>query len=207
MAKVKLDLANKTPEQKVTFGTTVETKMTGNPDFVTPVPALTALNGARVALNTAILGAAAARDASIQATSVLGQKETAFDLVITQLGNYVETTSGGDAAKIQGAGMEVQAGRQPPAPMPQVQNLSATGGDAAGECDLNWQPVKNARNYIVEMSPDPVTPTSWAQAGLPTKSRFTVSGLVSGAKYWFRVAASGSQGPGPWSDPATARAS
>ncbi|MBI3778672.1 MAG: fibronectin type III domain-containing protein [Gammaproteobacteria bacterium] len=89
----------------------------------------------------------------------------------------------------------------------QIQNLSATGGDLAGECDLNSQPVKNVRNYVVEMSPDPVTPTRWAQVGLPTKSRFTASGLTSGVKYWFRVAASGSQGPGAWSDPATARAS
>ena len=80
-----------------------------------------------------------------------------------------------------------------------------TDGDSAGEGDLNWQPVRNSKNFIVEMSPDPVTATSWVQAGLPTKSKFTVTGLTSGVKYWFRVATVGTQGPGPWR--ATARAS
>jgi hypothetical protein len=86
-------------------------------------------------------------------------------------------------------------------------NFAATIGDGSGDCDLVWQPVKRKSNYIVDVSADPITPTSWAQAGLPTKSSFTVTGLISGARYWFRVSASGSQGPGPASDPATARAS
>ena len=106
-----------------------------------------------------------------------------------------------------GAGMEVQAGRQPPAPMSKVQNLGAAGGDLGGDCDLNWDPVKYSKNFIIEMSPDPITPTSWSQVGLATKSKFTVSCLTSGTKYWFRVTAVGTLGPGPASDPATARAS
>jgi hypothetical protein len=40
-----------------------------------------------------------------------------------------------------------------------------------------------------------------------TKSKATVTGLTSGTRYWFRVAAIGSAGQGPWSDPATAIAS
>ncbi len=134
------------------------------------------------------------------------QKEAAFDSVLTQESNYVDTASGGDPAKIQSAGMQVQAGKQPPAPMPKVEDLSATGGDLTGECDLNHKPVKNKKSYIVQVSPDPITSTSWTQVGLPTKSTFTVTGLNSGDKYWFRVAAVGSLGAGPWSDPATARA-
>ena len=99
------------------------------------------------------------------------------------------------------------ASHTPPGAMPQVQNVHAKGGDNAGTCNLNWKPVKNSKNFVVEFSADPITATSWTQAGLPTKSTFTVTGLTSGAKYWFRVAAVGTQGPGPWSDPATARAS
>ncbi|MSU57853.1 MAG: fibronectin type III domain-containing protein [Pedosphaera sp.] len=32
-----------------------------------------------------------------------------------------------------------------------------------------------------------------------------VKGLTSGAKYWFRVRAVNGHGPGPWSNPASAR--
>ena len=56
---------------------------------------------------------------------------------------------------------------------------------------------------IVQKSPDPISPTSWQQASVVTKSKTTVSGLTSGTKYWFRVAAVGTAGQGPWSDPAT----
>ena len=206
MAKVKLGLQDQSVPEKTQLGDTVHTSMTGNANYVTPVPTLAELLAAKNALATAFATAVAARQASEQATALLNQKEDVFDLVMTQLGNYVETTSGGDEAKILSAGMQVASGRTPPAPMPKVENVAATPGDLDGECDLVWKPVKRKTNYIVEVSPDPVTPTSWSQAGLPTKSNFTVSGLVSGAKYWFRVAASASLGAGPRSDPATSRA-
>jgi hypothetical protein len=49
---------------------------------------------------------------------------------------------------------------------------------------------------------DPPTPTSWTHAGVATKSRATISGLTSGTRYWFRVAAVNSNGQSGWSDPA-----
>jgi len=50
-------------------------------------------------------------------------------------------------------------------------------------------------------SPDPLGGT-WTQFDLCTASKITVTGLVSGKKYWFRVAAKGTGAQGPWSDPA-----
>lgn len=206
MAKVRLGLGEKTVLEKVQFGDTVHTAITGNPNFVTPLPPLTAVQTATDALRDAAEAVRLAKLALAAAVNIQDQKEAAFDFVMTQEGNYVENTSGGDPAKIQSAAMQVQAGPTPPAPMPKVEDVSATGGDLDHECDLHWKPVKKKNNYIVEVSPDPVTATSWTQAGLPTKSKFTVTGLASGDKFWFRVAASGSLGAGPWSDPATARA-
>jgi len=52
-------------------------------------------------------------------------------------------------------------------------------------------------------SPDPITRTSWTLGVVSTKSSATLSGLTSGTKYWFRVAAIGAAGQGAWSDPAT----
>ena len=206
MAKVKLGLGDMTVLEKVQFGDTVHTALTGNPNFVTPVPPLTAVLTATDDLRAAAEAVRLAKLALAAAVNVQDQAEDAFDFVMTQEGNYVENTSGGDPAKIQSAAMQVQAGPTPPAALPKVEDVSATSGDLDHECDLHWKPVNRKNNYIVEVSPDPVTATSWTQAGLPTKSKFTVTGLTSGAKYWFRVAASGPLGAGPWSDPATARA-
>jgi hypothetical protein len=207
MAKVKLGLADMTVLEKGQFGDTVHTSMTGNANFPTPNPPLTAVRTATDELTAAAEAVRLAKLALQAKVDVQDQKEVAFDLVLTQEGNYIETASGGDPVRILSAGVQVQAGRTPPAPMSKVDDLSATGGDMPGECDLNHKPVKNKKNYIVEVSPDPVTATSWKQAGLPSKSSFTVTGLTSGDKYWFRVAAIGTLGPGPFSDPATARAS
>ena len=42
------------------------------------------------------------------------------------------------------------------------------------------------------------------KVGMDSKSSFTATGLTSGTKYWFRVAAvgSGTGNQSPWSDPA-----
>ena len=40
-------------------------------------------------------------------------------------------------------------------------------------------------------------------AGVTTKSKGPVTGLTSGTKYWFRVAAVGAAGQGAWSNPAS----
>lgn len=80
--------------------------------------------------------------------------------------------------------------------------VSATEGDHEREIDLSWDTVKGAKSYI-ERSPDPPTATSWMHETVSLKSTATVGGLVSGTRYWFRVAAVMSSGQSGWSDPAT----
>jgi hypothetical protein len=95
---------------------------------------------------------------------------------------------------------EIFGANQPPAVPPA---LAATAGDHDGEIDLSWDTVAGAKSYVIEKSPDPPTPTSWAHAGVSTKSKMTISGLTSGTRSWFRVAAVGPSGQSGWSDPAT----
>lgn len=79
--------------------------------------------------------------------------------------------------------------------------LTATSGDRDGEIDLVWDPVSNARLYIIQKSSGSLRPANWKDEDIITKSCYTVSKLKSGHKYWFRVAAAGSGGQGPWSKP------
>ena len=80
-------------------------------------------------------------------------------------------------------------------------------GDLEGECDLVWNPVRGAASYVIQAASAGAGPWNAANNTTPTKSKATVGGYTSGTKLWFRVAALGAAGQGPWSDPATAMAS
>ena len=84
--------------------------------------------------------------------------------------------------------------------------LAAASGDMNGEVNLLWEPVSGARTYVIQKSLDSNNPTRWIQEDIITKSWYTVSKLKSGRKYWFRVAAIGSKGQGPWSEPVQKKA-
>jgi len=85
-------------------------------------------------------------------------------------------------------------------------DLRVVTGSLEGDVFLRWKPVKGARVYYVQFTPDPLDPAAFAELGYSSKSRFTAFGLTPGQVYWFRVSAIGPVDRGPWSDPANARA-
>ena len=200
MAKVKLDLRNKSIPEKVQKMRQFVAAMTGNESFSTPSPVLAAVTSAADDLEAAYNEAQAVRLLAKEKTVAQDAREREADGIVTQLAAYVEGTSGGDAATIQSAGMDVRDEAAPVGELPAPGDLTATVGDMDGEIDLDWDNVRRASSYLVQQSPDP--PGSWQQAAVVTKSKHTVTGLTSGTKYWFRVAAIGSAGQSPWSQPA-----
>jgi hypothetical protein len=76
--------------------------------------------------------------------------------------------------------------------------LTALGGGFAGQVALKWTSVRKARSYLIQTTTVLNTTTGWRLAAIATKSKTTVEGLSSGAKPWFRVAALGAAGAGPW---------
>ena len=203
MSKVKLNLKLMAVTEKVQFARQISTSMTGNATFATPEPPLSEVDDAANNLEAAFNTANVARQNAIEKTSLLDDADTALNNILSKLGNYVDNTSDGDEAKILSAGMSVKAKPVPIGSLPQALALAATEGDNQGEIDLTWDKVYGSRSYVVEYTPDPITPTSWKTAGVSTKSNKSISSLQSGVKYWFRVAAVGAAGQGPWSDPAT----
>ena len=126
---------------------------------------------------------------------------TALCAGLTQEAANVENVSGGDATKIESAGMSVRAERVPVGPPVQVLNLVLTAGDNEGTLDGSWDPVRGANSYEIQSSVDPVTSTSWAFKKTAVKSSATVEGFTSGARMWLRVRAVGADNAtGPWSD-------
>jgi len=136
-------------------------------------------------------------------TTDQNNKEDILDRLLMQLASYVEAVAGDDLVLIQSAGMGVRGpaistGETPTQPAP----LAVTAGDRDGAIALTWDPIVGAKSYVIEQRPDPPGDKTWVHAGVSTKSKATISGLTSGTRYWFRVAAVNANGQSGWSDPA-----
>ena len=202
MAKVKLGLDRLTPDELVALANTIKTAMTGNANFTTPNPSLASLG---TAITTATTKVAAYDSALAASQTALSERDAALAALrglLSQEGAYVENTSGGDAAKIESAGMSVRDDATPIGVPTQVLNLVVTAGDNEGTLDCAWDPVRGASSYIIQTSVDPVSSSSWTYKASSAKSTANVNGFTSGARIWTRVRALGAAGEGPWSDPA-----
>jgi hypothetical protein len=197
--KIKLGLFRMPVSEKIILADTIVTKMTGNPNFITPVPALAAITAKKTATITAQNTAEVKRSDAKGATEDLADAAKELDMILTQAALYVENVSGGDVAKILSAGMNVKDIATPVGPLPPPLALSAMAGNNDGEIDLNWEPVYGARSYVIQMTTDPNVPESWAHKANATESYAVILGLTSGGKYWFRVAGVGAAGQGAFS--------
>ena len=200
MAQVKLNLQGLTIPQKVQKFRQIITAMTGNANFTTPDPALAALTTATDTLETKYNGAQAARSTAKELTDLQDAAEKAADALMTGEASYVQLKSGGDAAKIESAGMGVRDPSAPIGDLPAPGGISATEGDHDGEIDAHWNRVKGAKSYVVQRTATPTDAASWGNPAISTKSKITLTGLVTGTKYYLRVAAIGAAGQGAWSE-------
>jgi hypothetical protein len=203
MAQIKLKFSRLSIPEKIARARQIVTAMTGNAHFTTPQPPLSVITAAADELEAAAADTQAARQTAKTKTTIQNSKEDVLDRVVSQEGGYVTATSGGDEAIIQSAGMDVRAAPGTIGIPSPPQALGATAGDHDGQMDLSWDPVVEAASHVLETSPDPPTATSWSHVGVSTKSSFTVTGLQSGSRIWFRVAAINPAGQSGWSDPAT----
>ena len=204
MAKAKLSLSTLNPQEIIELTTQIVTMMTGNANFTTPNPTLAAITTQKNTTNTSITAYDTAKAAADAALATRDANVSTLKNMLTQLVGYVENVTGGDAAKIESAGMAVRASSTAPVgPMTQVLDLVLSEGDFDGTLDGVWKPLRGAKSYEIQISADPPTGTSWAAKMTASKSSATVEGLTSGAKLWARVRAVGADNkPGPWSDPA-----
>ena len=203
MAKIKINFGNLSIPEKIARARQIVTALTGNADFASPQPSLAEVTTTIDGLETAYSDALTARQEAKAKTSAQNQKEDDFNRTISRLASFVESASGGDEAKIKNVGMDVRATPSSSEDLQAPASLAPTAGDHEGEVDLQWDTVRGAKSYVVEVSADPPTNSSWQHNTVSTKSRATIDGLTSGTKYWFRVAAVGTNGQSGWSDPAT----
>ncbi|MBL0127437.1 MAG: fibronectin type III domain-containing protein [Flavobacteriales bacterium] len=177
----------------------VETKMTGNANFTTPVPSIAAITTARGELEAAIVSA---MDGGKSAHLDKRVKEAALILLLIEEAAYVTSVSGGDVVKIISSGFDVRKVPTPIGLLDAPGNLRATLTAFPGQAKLRWDPQYGAYSYLVYRKPDGAEESEWALIATETRASYTDEGLTTGKFYWFKVVAIGAAGPSPASDPA-----
>lgn len=75
-----------------------------------------------------------------------------------------------------------------------------TAGDFEGSVDLQWEADKAAVYFLIQATATPDNPASWVLIGTSSRSSYSAANLPSGSMQYFRVAAAGRAGQGPWSE-------
>ncbi len=203
MARLKFTLVGVPDLPAIQTCNNLKTALTGNANFPAPPVSLTAFGTTITAAQTKVTTNDTTQATAKQSTA---DKDTAIAVMVAQamqIVGYVGVTANGDESKILSAGLSVRAAKTPQTVPGQVQNLSLTAGDNAGVLDAQWDSMGCVKSFEVQISPEPMTGTSFVTADTVTKSSTTLGGLTSGSRVWARVRAINSAGKGAWSDVAT----
>ena len=209
MNKIKLELRSKTDNALRVFATEHKAAMVGNANFTTPSPAVPVFDTALTAYGAKLDAIAAAETALAALRAEKDAARAALEVQINGRANYVELTAAGDEAKIRSAGFDVRADGTATTSMDQPGNLIAAMASNAGEIAISCDAVAKAKSYIIDVRDYTETgpPAEWRQAKVASRSAATVTGLVSGKKYAFRIRALGPNDlESPWSDEAVCMA-
>jgi Fibronectin type III domain len=203
MPRIRLNLSKLSISEKLDLAKQINGALNGNANFPTPTPSLATLSAAASALQTAHDEAVTARQESRNKTAVQNQAEDELDDALTRLAGYVSSVSGSDEALVTSAGMNFEQPKTPSSTAATPQSFAATTGDSDGEIDTSWNSVAGAQSYVVEQSLQAPPAANWTHVQTTIKSSHTVTGLVSGTRYYFRVAAISAGGQSGWSDIST----
>ena len=177
----------------IVYAENIIKRMTGNPYFPAPTPALAALTTAIDELRAA---EAAALARTKGAATVRNQKRTALVSQLHTLRGYVQTVADADAANaaaiIESSGLAVRK-----APTRHARALAAKPGRISGEATVTAVVAARRASYEWQYSAD--GGKTWITAPTTMQARTTVSGLVPGSTVQFRYRAVTKAGEGDWS--------
>jgi hypothetical protein len=123
----------------------------------------------------------------------------------TSAASALTAATGGDPVALLGAGLGIVKDKQPVGLPGAPTLLRVLSTDYEGRVRLRCKRPVRRCVFLVEATTDRAARTGWKQVAISVKQTCDATGLVSGKKYWFRVAASNAHGQGPWSQPVSAR--
>ena len=203
MNKIKLELQKKTVPEKTSMGTTHITAMTGNASFpvASRLPTDAQVQTAQDELIAADAAVGVAETVWKQRIQERDVKEAAWDAMFTARANNCEAVAMDDLAALVSTGFPLRSTPSPVGALPAPGNLRAEMATMPGSIDLTWNSVAGALVYKIQCM-EHGSAGGWAEVKTQSQVTCTVTGLVSGKTYAFRVLAIGPKGEGPWSDEA-----
>ncbi len=197
---IKLGLSGIKPTDLVAKCSHIENKMTGNPVFADPMPAIADITAAREELINRI-NAAKMGDRGLIALRK-EQEEVVKDL-LRKLAGYVKAVANSES-EVLSTGMGLARAPEPVTRLSRPVGLDAQRADIKGKVNLDWSPVKGSLHYLVEITTeDPaMSESKWEIVTYTSRSKTEIDSLNPGTYYWFRVKALGRVGQSAYSDPA-----
>lgn len=171
-------------------------RMTGNPAFPSPTPTLITVGEAITALQTAHVDSL---EGGLTAIATRRVREAELRLLLNQVAGHVSSLAEGNELAILSSGFTVvRAGTPSPEPTSPV-DVRVSISEHVGRADLRWSAVDVAVSYHTQWTSDPTNEELWKLVAVSTRAQSKVTGLSSGRVAYFRIAAIGTAGMGPWS--------
>lgn len=195
-------MKKQTAAQKGVAGDLIITKVTGNTHY----PDADAVLGAFSTANTKVKADNAALEIALQVVeekrASLEASEAEWDVTLTALSDHVQSVSKGDLMMLQSTGFELQGVPAPIGELLAPTKVSARTNGVAGVIKLRFNRSRGATHYVVQRaSANPNDEASWETLDTVSAASFEDTGLTSGTKYWYRIAAKGFTTTSGWSNP------
>ena len=174
----------------------IQTAVTDNPDFPTLVPT-PADYAEMVGAFISQLGKAGTRDINAVAAKNARRREL-IDATIL-LGTSASLTANGNLDMLLSTGLPLRK-QQQPVVLGKPSNFRCTNGINPGELDLRVDTMDGVVSFNFTYTVYPPAETAVWTTVTSSKSSCTITGLESGKKYWFRVAAIGTKGQMVWGE-------
>ncbi len=173
-------------------------KWTGNnPNYPTPIPALTVVQTAFDAYKVATADAA---QGGKENTAIRNARRNELVSLLRQLANYVSATANGDLEILISSGFPIQKPtRAPVGPLSAPNTPILTQGPVTGSVRGVIPPVYGAFSYNWRLALASA-PNVYVQTAQTTGGRITFSSLTPGQVYNVDVNAVGSAGTSNWSN-------
>ncbi len=162
------------------------TKMTGNINFLTPIPTLVEVGTAKSEYATSLVNAS---QGNTNDTAIKNQKRKVLESLLHRLGLYVELTADGDEEKLFSSGFDLQKEKTAVGVLP-----------TPGSVKITVNKIPNADSYLFEYTEAPVTETTNWVIVPSSKANLEIDDLISGKQYAFKVAGVGANPTQVFSD-------
>jgi hypothetical protein len=172
--------------------------MSDNDNFPTPTPTIADVTAAVTEYTNALSAAKNRGKAEVELKNI---KKNAMIPVLVSLAGYVTFVANGNRNIIATSGFSITKDGKTPQTMAVPVKFTVSAGLTTGEAISTVAGVKGVKKYVHQYTTDPLTPTSVWTSVYVSKRSYTFTGLDSGKKYWFRVAALGKGDQIKYTDP------